>query len=385
MFPIFDPRGQVIGFGARSLDGSEPKYLNSPETPIFSKRRGLYGLHRAKESAAADRRLFLVEGYTDVIMARQHGIEGVVAALGTALTPDHLTVLRRYAETVVLVYDGDEAGAKASERSTDLLLGEECEIRVSRLPPGEDPCDTLVKRGAEAFRACLDASQELFEFLLDSATAGRNLDAVPDRARAADGVIARIGAVRNPVRRELLVKQTAEAFGVTEAAVRERLAALAAHVPERRRDAPAPEAPRARPGEEEKVGEKLLTVAFFAPRLLPAMRERIPLEAFPGTVARAIASKLYALAESGRPVVPAEAVALLDDAEQVRCASAVLAKDEGEVGAEGSAEALLQACLDWIARRAIDRQIQEAKTRKDFTAYAKLIAEKDRLLSRATT
>jgi DNA primase len=382
MFPIVDPRNQVIGFGARSLDGSEPKYLNSPETPLFSKRRGLYGLNFAKEAAAAARVLCLMEGYTDVIMARQHGIEGCVATLGTALTPDHLTILRRYADTVLLVYDGDEAGIKASERSTDLLLGEECEIRVARLPAGEDPCDTLVRHGADLFRRCLAESRELFEFLLETATAGKDLATagVHERARAADGVISRIGAVRNAVRREMLVQRTAEAFRVSEAAVRARLA---------ERGAPAgPAAPGPSPARapapaptvdtEERVGEQLLRVAFHAPHLVPRIVAAVPIDAFPGTLARLVASKVYALAASGRPVEPAGVFALLEDPAAAARAGALVA-DEGGAAVPEGAETLLRWCLAWIAERDIQRRIREAKARNDFDAVTRLYAEKDRL------
>ncbi len=379
MFPIVDPRNQVIGFGARSLDGSDPKYLNSPETPLFSKRRGLYGLNFAKETAAADRVLYLMEGYTDVIMTRQHGIEGAVATLGTALTPDHLGVLRRYADAVVLVYDGDEAGAKASERSTDLLLGEEMEIRVARLPSGEDPCDTLLKHGAEAFRACLAGSRELFAFLLETAAAGKDLRAagVGERARAADGVIARIAAVRNAVRREMLVQKTAETFGVTEAAVRSRLVSLGAAapgpVPAR---TPVAAAVPASGAADEKVGEQLLRVAFHAPHLVSRICDGVPLETFPGTRARAIASKVYALAATGRPVAPAEVAALLEDPAAAARAGALAGEEPAD---PEEAEALLRGCLAWIAGRGIQDRIREAKTRGDLAAVTALLAEKDRI------
>jgi DNA primase len=386
MFPIVDPRNQVIGFGARSLDGSEPKYLNSPETPLFSKRRGLYGLNFAKEAAAAARVLCLMEGYTDVIMARQYGIEGCVATLGTALTPDHLAVLRRYADTVLLVYDGDEAGAKASERSTDLLLGEECEIRVARMPSGEDPCDTLVRHGAEPFRACLAGSRELFEFLLETATAGKDLKSagVHERARAADGVISRIAAVRNAVRREMLIQRTAETFGVSEAAVRARLAELgAAAGPAGPASAGAPARPAAMMAAAaidagERVGEQLLRVAFHAPHLVPRIVAEVPIATFPGTQARLVASKVYELAAAGKPVAPAEVLGLLQDPAAVARASALMADEAGAADPEG-AEALLRRCLAWIVDRGIQGRILEAKARGDFEALSRLYAEKDRL------
>ena len=113
MFPIFDSRGRAIGFGARTLKEEEPKYINTPETVVFSKGRNLYGLHWIREEIRESKTLYIVEGYLDVILPYQAGIKGMVATLGTALTQDHLRLIRRYVDRVVLVFDADEAGSKA--------------------------------------------------------------------------------------------------------------------------------------------------------------------------------------------------------------------------------------------------------------------------------
>ncbi len=146
MFPIADPRGQVLGFGGRILkDGASPKYLNSPETDLFFKGRSLYGMDKARQSATASGRFYLVEGYFDVIALHQNGIENAVAPLGTALTSDHVQILRRLAPSVMLVFDGDAAGIGAALRTLDLFMNSGIEVRVLLLPAGEDP-DTFIRK-----------------------------------------------------------------------------------------------------------------------------------------------------------------------------------------------------------------------------------------------
>jgi DNA primase len=171
MFPIWDARGKVIGFGARALGDEQPKYINTSETAVFSKGRNFYGLHMARESLEASRRIHIVEGYFDVILPYQEGVRGLVATLGTALTRDHLKVLRRYVDKVVLVFDGDAAGRRANERGLDLLLAQNMDLFVASLPDAQDPCDVVVSSGAKSLRDFLEKRMEIFEFLVTSLTA----------------------------------------------------------------------------------------------------------------------------------------------------------------------------------------------------------------------
>ena len=140
----------MVAFGARALDGSEPKYLNSPETPVYQKGRTLYGLSWAKDAVRREGRIVLVEGYLDVARAIEAGVAEVAATCGTALTTNHARLLRRFTENVVMNFDQDEAGQKASTRSAEALLEESLQVRVVELPAGEDPDSYLKTAGADA-------------------------------------------------------------------------------------------------------------------------------------------------------------------------------------------------------------------------------------------
>lgn len=169
IFPIQDQVGRVIAFGARKIDPEdEPKYLNSPETPVFDKSSTLYGLHQASQSIQHQRAAIITEGYTDVIACHQAGFTTAVAALGTALTARHASMLRRLCETIILLFDSDDAGQRAADRAAEVFFSEPVDVRVCTLgsfTDAKDP-DELLKRegGAERFRAALDASIDLLEF-----------------------------------------------------------------------------------------------------------------------------------------------------------------------------------------------------------------------------
>jgi DNA primase len=152
VFPILNEQGKVVAFGARSLDGSEPKYLNSPETPFYSKSRILYGLNWARDAVVQGKRAVLMEGYLDVARALELGVTEVVATCGTALTGSHARLLKRFAETVVLNFDQDEAGQKAARKSLEVMLEEGVRVRIVELPEGHDPDTFLKAEGADAYR-----------------------------------------------------------------------------------------------------------------------------------------------------------------------------------------------------------------------------------------
>jgi DNA primase len=139
MFPVFDTSGNIIGFGGRVLSNSMPKYLNTPETDVFLKGRNLYGLYQARESIRVQGQAILVEGYIDCIKLHQAGINNVVASLGTALTQHQAKILRRYANEVLIIYDGDEAGQREASRAMQVLLDEDLKVYIVVLPDNRDP------------------------------------------------------------------------------------------------------------------------------------------------------------------------------------------------------------------------------------------------------
>ena len=177
IFPIRDVMGRCIAFGGRVLPSAvndarrDPpaKYINSPETPLFAKSNTLYGLDVARQTIASTKRAIVVEGYTDCLAAWQAGVGETVAVLGTALGPRHARLLRRYADRVVVVLDGDAAGRRRANEVLDLLLAEPIDLRIARLPAGMDPCDLLTDEGADAFRAIVDAAIDPLDYRLDEA------------------------------------------------------------------------------------------------------------------------------------------------------------------------------------------------------------------------
>ncbi|HEX7030490.1 MAG TPA: DNA primase [Gammaproteobacteria bacterium] len=207
MFPIRDRRGRVIAFGGRVLDKGEPKYLNSPETPLFHKGRELYGLWEAKQALRELPRLVVVEGYMDVVALAQAGIRYAVATLGTATTPEHLDRLFRATKEVVFCFDGDKAGRRAAWRALENALGgvrDGRQLKFLFLPEGEDP-DTLVrKEGAPALEARIETAQPLSEFLLDSLGRQADLGSIEGRAKLVDLAKPLLERIPDAVYREML-------------------------------------------------------------------------------------------------------------------------------------------------------------------------------------
>ncbi len=168
-FPIFDVRSRVVGFGGRLVSGqpNAPKYLNSLEGPLYSKRAHLYGLNFAKEEISKQRLAIVVEGYLDVIIPFMRGVKNIVASLGTALTEEQIRLLKRYTNSVVLVYDSDKAGQTAALRSIDLLLENQVEVSVAQLPEGYDPDSLVRKKGNEAFMRLIEERKDFFDYKLE--------------------------------------------------------------------------------------------------------------------------------------------------------------------------------------------------------------------------
>ena len=244
IFPIHDFRGRVVAFGGRILGEGEPKYLNSPETPVFHKGRTLYNLHRARHEIRKAETTILVEGYFDVIRLVLAGIENVVAPLGTALTNDQAALLRRQAPAVTLLYDSDKAGLRATFRAGDELLRQGVRVRVATMPPGEDP-DTIVRSGgAAALEPVLADAVDILERKLQLLAERGWLEGIEHLRDALDRLLPTIRAAADPITRQLYLTRVAERTGVSKE-VLEREVALQARTIETR--APAPARAEARP------------------------------------------------------------------------------------------------------------------------------------------
>ena len=221
MIPIARESGTVVAFGGRAMEADQgPKYLNSPETPIYSKSRTLYGLHLTRADVRRAGMAVLVEGYFDFAQAWQAGIAPVVATCGTALTPAQAQLLRRFASRVVLSFDPDSAGQGAAARSSDLLVAEGFQVAVALLPPGDDP-DTLIRRsGPDAYRALVDQARPYLEFLLDRAAAAHDLSGLDGRQAFVHEMLAVAARIPEATGRDQFADRLAHTARIAEDVIR---------------------------------------------------------------------------------------------------------------------------------------------------------------------
>jgi DNA primase len=236
LFPIHNLRGRVVGFGGRILRDGEPKYLNSPESAIFHKGTMLYNLHEAKHAIRKAEAAIVVEGYFDVLRLVLTGIENVIAPMGTAMTGDQATLLRRFTSTAILMYDSDSAGQRATFRAGDELLKREFRVKVVTMPPGDDP-DTLARNGgAAAVEAVLKDAIDLLERKIQLLEQKGWFRDVEHRREALDRLLPTIRSAKDPITRDLYLSLVAERTGVSKSVLEQELA----HAPPAPPPPPAP-------------------------------------------------------------------------------------------------------------------------------------------------
>lgn len=223
MFPIRETGGSIVGFGSRAIDESEPKYMNSPESPVFIKGRILYGIYECKEHIEREGKAFLVEGYFDHLTLFQAGVRNVVALCGTALGVNHIRRLKKYASQIYLVFDGDEAGMRALARSLQIILDEEINARSIVLPQGYDPDSFVKEKGKDAFYILVEGAMPLFETVLNyfiSETKEVNFEG---KKRVIELITPYVISIKNPIERERSIKVISERVGLREEIVREAI------------------------------------------------------------------------------------------------------------------------------------------------------------------
>ena len=276
MFPILDQKGQVIAFGGRILDQGEPKYLNSPETPLFEKGREVFGLPQARETCRQTDTVIVVEGYMDVVALAQHGIGNAVATLGTATTTTHIRKLLRMVDRVVFCFDGDAAGRKAAWRALENsleALAEQKVLAFAFLPPEHDPDSYVRDLGKEAFQAAIDRATPLSEFLLQTLTSHVDLSSAEGRAKLLAEAKPLLQKIPTPMLRLQIVKLLADKTGLQPAEV-ERGCEL------QRQSIPKQEAPARAPRQAPSILRRLLRVLVQAPDLAqtisPALLRSLP-------------------------------------------------------------------------------------------------------------
>ena len=227
MFPIANNRGQVIAFGGRGMtDDQMPKYLNSPETPWFSKGRTLFGFDKTRAVASRFDRLILVEGYFDVLALYQAGIEYVAAPLGTALTQDHVDAIRRIVKTVFLFFDGDVAGVAAALRTLDLFVNTGISVKVMPLPSGDDPDTFIRSQGIEGFMQLQESAPTLLHFAIQASLKGQKSASIEERVRSIDNILRILQKTNNPIEKMEQIQVVSEQLGIQQQVLIDRYPTL---------------------------------------------------------------------------------------------------------------------------------------------------------------
>jgi DNA primase len=245
VFPITNESGKVVGFGARSLDGSEPKYLNSPETPVYQKSRTLYGLSWAKDALRRENSLILMEGYLDVARALEKGVGSAVATCGTALTASHARLLRRFTERVYVNFDQDSAGQRAAQKSIDVLLDEGLRVHVVQLPAGHDPDTFLKEFGGDAYRGRLAEAPSYMQWLIDRAAQENDTTTPEGKGRYLNTLLPTLARIENAVERAAWLPAVVDRGRLEGKAAQEELRrAVAARASTAPASATQPAAPR---------------------------------------------------------------------------------------------------------------------------------------------
>lgn len=332
MFPIFDIQGRPIAFGGRVIDKGEPKYLNSPETVVFNKSRTLYGMNFAK--AARKKEIILVEGYMDMISIYQAGFPNVVAGLGTAFNNDHARTLRKLADSVILLYDSDEAGTRAALRAIPVLVNNGFDVKVTQVKGAKDADEFIKKYGAEAFGKLIVDAVSHITFRIGCAGKNYNLENADHRVRFAEEAAKILADVANDIERDVYTKETAAVCGIDEAALRSRISRirdasesefLMEAEKKRKRVYSDKESRDIRPKGITEAQKTILSMAVENDKVLKAVFSVLKPEEFEDGVYRTLAERIYNDSVSGRKSVPADLVSCFENIEDQNTAAAVFA------------------------------------------------------------
>jgi DNA primase len=378
IFPIRDISGSVIAFGGRVMDDSLPKYLNSSETPLYSKSNTLYGLDRAKEHGRKQKYFIIVEGYLDAIACHQYGVGNAVATLGTALTDGHLRLLKRFADKLVLIFDPDPAGVRASIRGFDHFLASGMKVNVVSLPDGDDPDTFLQKRGQEAFAAQLRESAKFMDFVLAHVIKDASAASIDEKVKKAGEMLGFIAKLPSGIERDYYLKRTAEALDLDESVLRQEMPKPGKHA--------APSAAQENTSafgrvQRPRAEEILIHLMLKDEAIARDLKERIQSADFTDPLLRRAAERIFAvLAEKGR-LDPRE-LASEGDEELNRLIShySVLETDYDDPGKH------CDDCLETIRQQSQVRRmksligaIKQAEAKGDKTELLRLMEEQGRL------
>ena len=376
-FPIFNLNRQVIGFGGRVMGDGMPKYLNSPETPIYNKSRSLYGIDKAKQTARASAKMYIVEGYFDALAMHLFGIENTVATLGTALTVEHVQLLKGMvgeSGRVVLVYDSDQAGIKAAQRSIPIFEQGYLDARILVLPKGYDPDDYLRERGPGDFLKAADRALGMVPFLIDSAIQRYGLS-IEGKVKVVGAMQAPLAEVQDSVARSLYIQQLSERLNIDEAVIMQKIRQVAEKRPQNRAALSGRDI-RSVVKDSQRLECQILTMMMRYPVMIPEIMGRNILDFFEDGSLRDIA-RLILKHEQTEQCDVADIVARIEDPHYRNIVSR-LAFDEQHWDRQGC-ERLLSQFEQHHSRRTsnnLQLRIEAAEKNNDVELLCELLRQK---------
>ena len=366
MFPILDTSGRVIGFGGRTLGDDNAKYMNSPVTALFDKSSSLYGLGKARHSIVKLGKVIVVEGYTDVIMSSQYGIENVVAALGTSFTQGHARMLKRFASEIIMVLDSDDAGVAAANRALEVCLSQNIDVRIATVPEGKDPCEFLLARGGEAFSQVIDSAQDVLSYKWQRFKGEfDSTDSTVKKKQAIQEYLSVIAKAINSgyldsISRGLIVRRVSSLIGISGSDINKELAKLGSR--QQRSVVASVKNSRVTKvglGEhyQDKAIQDVLEVLLNEPSLFDRVSSLIDVSRIESPLLRQIATLLFEILETQEKF---EITDLLGRVEDVAISSTIV--DLSYAGREKSNYlSRIESSLDVIKSLRIDKEIDAAK------------------------
>jgi DNA primase len=359
MFPFFDLMGKIVGFGGRRLREDEPaKYINSPETIVYKKGSTLYGLFQSKEYIRQADTAILVEGYIDLLSLFQRGIRNVVASSGTALTEEQATLLRRYCQEVVVLYDADSAGSSAAIRGADILIGRGLDVKVARLPAGHDPDTFVNERGVEAVQALVAQAKSIVEFKIDALREAGFFESPEKKARAIHAVVESVAVIPDEIKRNLVAQQVGQMLDMDERAI---VAAVNRVRRGERWDGRRPMGTEggAGPFSRAEVAEKALVAMMVRdPRTIPKIRAHLAVEDFRHPTLQALVAEMWQAVEQGRTFDPTTSVNVYADPEVASVVVAAMGTEGEKEAAFGATSRLMRDSIVTLKRRPLEEELQ---------------------------
>ncbi|MBF0215668.1 MAG: DNA primase [Candidatus Omnitrophica bacterium] len=379
-FPVLNERGNVIAFGARVLDKSLPKYLNTPETPIYTKGKTLYGLNLSKDHIREKKYVIIVEGYLDVIIPFQNGIKNVVAASGTALTEKQVKTIKKYADTAVIVFDSDQAGIMASLRGLDIVTAEDVVLKVATLPQGDDP-DTFVRaKGPEAFREILEKAPDVFDYKFDFLRRQNPGSSLTDKVRIVKEMLPTLARINNEVIRSEYLKKLSERLSIDQSSLKQELDKLKPDIAYKETEV---QVIRPRTIVTDTRELFLLGFAISAKRFHLAIEKEVGIGDFTNADVKKLLESLSEIYVKEESVGPAKFLARIEN-DDALIQLAVKALEKVDVIPDKEKDKALSECIRSMKKGAqaeelkeLNARLREAQSRSDHGAVSTILVRLD--------